>query len=75
MIADVSKTAVEILKQLSPNKQWSLLFFPKEMFVEYFAKEAYKKTVLGKRKTIQKKDLGKYSWGCNFMVYTDAIDP
>ncbi|XP_031551126.1 DNA polymerase epsilon subunit 4-like [Actinia tenebrosa] len=28
-----------------------------EMFVEYFAKEAYKKTVLGKRKTIQKKDL------------------
>lgn len=28
-----------------------------ELFVEYFVKEAHKRTILGKRKTIQKRDL------------------
>ncbi|XP_073259141.1 DNA polymerase epsilon subunit 4-like [Porites lutea] len=28
-----------------------------ELFVEYFAKEAHKRTVIGKRKTIQRRDL------------------
>ncbi|XP_020624724.1 DNA polymerase epsilon subunit 4-like [Orbicella faveolata] len=28
-----------------------------ELFVEHFAKEAHKRTVIGKRKTIQKRDL------------------
>jgi len=27
------------------------------LFVEYFVKEAHKRTILGKRKTIQKRDL------------------
>lgn len=33
-------------------------FRPQELFVEYLAKEAYERTAQGKRKTIQKKDLG-----------------
>lgn len=33
------------------------MFNFQELFVEYFVKEAHKRTILGKRKTIQKRDL------------------
>lgn len=38
-----------------------LCFFRcKELFIQYFAKEAHQKSLQSKRKTIQKKDLGRY---------------
>ena len=47
-----------------------------EYFVEHFAKEAFKKTTQGKRKTIQKRDLGNFdtermnmNWMCSFLLF------
>ncbi|KXJ19540.1 DNA polymerase epsilon subunit 4 [Exaiptasia diaphana] len=57
------QTRVRNMMKLDPDLHLAnkesvfLLTRATELFVEYFAKEAYKKTVIGKRKTIQKKDL------------------
>lgn len=40
---------------------YSCLF--QELFVEHLAKEAYERTAQGKRKTIQKKDIGMLKQG------------
>lgn len=45
------------------------LFYMQELFVEYFAKEAHKRTVVYKRKTLQRKDLGN----SNLLIHFDPF--
>ncbi|EDO42541.1 predicted protein [Nematostella vectensis] len=57
------QTRVRNMMKLDPDLQLAnkeavfLVTRAAELFVEYFAKASYKKTIQGKRKTIQKKDL------------------